>query len=240
MEFYMVKSESQTVAILLGMYAGPVTEQPNSTIGWTSPNRLRRDGDYLFLQRDTVLAAEKSDDAPVAVTKVDDCVRVYDEHVFMANRWWNYNHLDAYKYPYDYGVYVHELVRGTERHRNETMDGRIIGNCAWGNEHRRFAGLLSSMPVGSFGFVDLKQFFRRGNAVFLADGTTVSPSLEGETCLQVIRFHDGFFVFDGDVSEPLRWWNRPHPEDHSRKGYSTHVRALLREHEWRMRIRRCA
>lgn len=231
---------AKSLVILLEGYEGPVANQTNNSVGWTKPNQLRRDGDYLFLMRDTRLAAEMSQENPLAVTLVDGCVRVYDEHVFMANRWWNYNHLDVYKYPYDYGIFVHELCRGAEKHRDETVDGRIIGNCAWGNQHGRFAGPLTSVPVGCFGFVDLKLFFRRGNAVYIAEGANVSPSLEGETCLQVIRLNDGFFVFDGDVPEPLRWWNRPHPEDTSRQGWPTHVKGLMREHEWRPRIRHCA
>lgn len=237
----MSKSETATIAVvLLEGYSGPVADQPNNSIGWTTPNQVRRDGDYLFLTRDTRLAAEMSTENCLAVTKVDDDVRIYDEHVFMANRWWNYGHLDTYKYPNDYGIPVRELVRGAEKHRDETAAGRIIGHCAWGDNLGRFAGPITSLPVNCFGFVDLKQFYRRGDCVFLADGTDIAPSVAGETCLQVARFHDGVFVFDGDVPEALRWWNRPHSVDNSRKGYPTHVKGLMREHEWRMRIRRCA
>ena len=220
-------------------FSGPVTEMPSGTFGWMSPNRLRRDGDHLFIQRDTCLAGEMSDADCLAVLKVNEEVHVYDAHVFQANRWWNYGHRDTYNYPNDYGVYVRSLMRGPERHRDETADGRIIGNCAWGDAFSRYAGAITSMPIGSFGYVDMKQFYRNDNAVYLADGTTVCPSLEGETCLQVIRFHDGFFVFDGDVQPELRWWNRDHTSQRDRNGWPTHVRGLMREHEWR-RIRRSA
>lgn len=220
-------------------YAGPIDKMPSGTFGWMSPNKLRLDS-HLFIQRDTVLAGEMSDAAPLAVTKVNDEVSVHDEHVFMTNRWWNYPTLDTYKYPYDYGTYVRRIVQGPARHRDETKDGRIIGNCAWGLKYSRFAGLLSSMPRDCFGFVDMKQFFRENDSVFIAVGANVYPSLEGETCLQVIRFHDGIYVFDGDVPEECRWWNRSHPIGKSSNGWPTHVRGLMREHEWRHRIGRHA
>ncbi len=224
----------------LTLYTGPVARLPSGSFGWMSPNRLRRDGDHLFIQRDTTLTGEMTDAATLAVLKVNNEVHVYDEHVFMTNRWWNYRHLDNDKYPYDYGIYVRSLVQGPARHRDETQDGRVIGNCAWGMEYGRYNGLLSSMPVGSFGFVDMKQFYRAGNCVFITQGAEVYPTLEGETCLQVIRFHDGLFVFDGDVPEVCRWWNRNHPAGESRNGWNTHVRGLMREHEWRHRIGRLA
>lgn len=221
-------------------YAGPIDKMPSGSFGWMSPNKLRLDGGHLFIQRDTTVTGEMSEEATLAVTKVKEEVSVYDEHVFMTNRWWNYQTLDTYKYPYDYGIYVRRIVSGPERHRDETEDGRIIGNCAWGLKYNRYHGLLCSMPLNSFGFVDMKQFYRAGNCVFIADGADVSPSLEGETCLQVIRFHDGFYVFDGDVPQECRWWNREHPVGGSRNGRNTHVRGLMREHEWRHRIGRHA
>jgi len=181
-----------------------------------------------------------SEAASLAVLKLNDEVHVYDEHVFMTNRWWNYRHLDDYTYPNDYGIYVRSLIQGPQRHRDETQDGRVIGNCAWGMPYNRFHGPLSSMPVGSFGFVDMKQFYQNGNCVYIAEGTQVCPSLEGETCLQVIRFHDGIWVFDGDVPQECRWWNRNHPAGQLRNGWNTHVRGLMRDHEWRYRIGRHA
>lgn len=219
-------------------YVGPIDKMPSGSFGWMSPNNLRIDCNHLFIQRDTVLACEMSEAATLLATKVNDEVHVHDLYVFMTNRWWNYPHLDTYKYPYDYGVYVRSLVRGAERHRDETQDGRVIGNCAWGMTYGRFHGQLTSMPIGCFGFLDMKQFYRSNNCVYITEGTQVYPTLEGETCLQVIRFHDGFFVFDGDVPQECRWWNRNHPAGESRNGWNTHVRGLMRENEWRNRIGR--
>lgn len=219
----------------LASYAGAIGEMPNGSFGWTSPNRLRRDGDHLFFERCTVVKAEMADDATLAVVKVEGQVHVYDDNVFMANRWWNYNHLDTYSYPHDYGNYVRSLNRGVERHRDPANGGRIIGNCAWGYGHSRFVGPLHSMPVGGWGFVDMKQLGRSGDRLYLKDGSDVRPSLENETCLQVIRFHDGFFVFDGDVPPESRWWDRPHRDNYDafRAPNPTHVRGLFREHQWR-------
>ena len=112
----------------LASYAGAIGEMPNGSFGWTSPNRLRRDGDHLFFERCTVVKAEMADDATLAVVKVEGQVHVYDDNVFMANRWWNYNHLDTYSYPHDYGNYVRSLNRGVERHRDPANGGRIISD----------------------------------------------------------------------------------------------------------------
>lgn len=224
----------------LTAHAGPIMEMPDGSAGWMSPNCLHRDGEHLFIQRDTFLSAEMSEATALLVTKVEGAVHVHDEHVFMTDRWWNYSHLDTYTYPYDYGIYVRSLVRGGERHRDETEDGRVVGNCAWGREYGRFAGPLSSMPIGCFGFIDMKQFYRAHDCVYITQGTQVYPTLEGETCLQVMRFHDGYFVFDGDVPEEYRWWNRNHPAGASRDGYNTHVRGLMRENEWRRKFGRHA
>ncbi len=232
-----ISKKSNPVAGLT-QHAGPIATMPNGTFGWISPHQLHRDGEHLFIQRDTNLVGEMSAAATLLVRKVDDEVHVHDEHVFMTNRWWNYPHHDTYTYPHDYGIYVRSLVRGPEKHRDEAPHGRIIGNCAWGTEHGRFAGPLSSMPIGSFGFIDMKQFYRNGNSVHIAEGARVYPCLEGETCLQVIRFHDGYFVFDGDVPEVSRWWNRNHPVGGPRDGWNTHVRGLMREHEWHRRFGR--
>lgn len=219
----------------LSSYAGTIDAMPNGSFGWTSPNRLRRDGDHLFFERCTVLKTETADDATLAVVKVDDLVHVYDDNVFMSNRWWNYDHYDSYSYPHDYGHYVRSLNRGVERHRDPTYSGRIIGNCAWGLGNRRFAGPLHSMSIGSWGFVDMKQLGRSVDKLYLRDGTEVHPSLENETCLQVIRFNDGFYVFDGDVPPESRWWDRPHRDNYDafRSPNPTHVRGLFREHQWR-------
>lgn len=223
----------------LQAYAGAISDIPNGSVGWMAPNRLRQDGEHLFIQRDTVVVAEMKGAATLAVFKVNDEVHVFDEHVFMTDRWWNYHHQDSYHYPNDYGIYVRSLIRGGERHRDETSDGRVVGNCAWGANYKRFAGPLESMPIGSFGYVDMKQLYRSDNSIYLLQHTTVCPSLEGETCLQVMRFHDGIFVFDGDVPEACRWWNRPHSAG-PRNGFNTHVRGLLREHEWRRHYRQAA
>ncbi len=219
----------------LASYAGTIDAMPNGSFGWTSPNRLRRDGDHLFFERCTVLKTETAEDATLAVVKVDDLVHVYDDNVFMSNRWWNYCHHDTYSYPHDYGTYVRSLNRGVERHRDPVLGGRIIGGCAWGYEHRRFAGPLHSMSQRSWGFVDMKQLGRSGECLYLKDGTVVYPTLEGETCLQVIRFNDGFYVFDGDVPMESRWWDRPHRENYDafRSPNPTHVRGLFRGHDWR-------
>lgn len=219
----------------LAPYTGPVGQMPNGSFGWTAPNRLRKDGEHLFFERATVVAAEASGDATLAVVKLDDTVHVYDDFVFMANRWWNYNHHDTYSYPHDYGIYVRSLNRGAEKHRDPDLFGRIIGNCGWGTSYARFAGALHCLPIGSWGFVDMKQFGRSQQCVYLKDGTTVSPSLEGETCLQVIRLQDGIYVFDGDVPNESRWWDRPHSSNYDafRSPSPTHVRGLWRAHQWR-------
>lgn len=219
----------------LATYAGSIDRMPNGSFGWTSPNRLRRDGEHLFFERETIVKSEMDDDATLAVVNVEDLVHVYDDNVFMSNRWWNYNHSDTYSYPHDYGIYVRSLNRGIERHRDPIHGGRIIGICAWGHDHARFAGELHSMPRGSWGFVDMKQLGRSGDSLYLKNGSYVHPTIEGETCLQVIRLHDGFYVFDGDVPPESRWWDRPHRDNYDafRSPNPTHVRGLFRGHQWR-------
>ncbi len=219
----------------LAVYAGSIDGMPNGSFGWTSPNRLRRDGEHLFFERSTVVKAEMADDATLAVVKVEDLLHVYDDNVFMANRWWNYSHHDTYSYPHDYGHYVRSLNRGVERHRDPIDGGRIIGNCAWGLGHARFGGLLHSLPRDAWGFVDLKQLAISVNRMYLKDGTIVQPSLEGEFCVQVIRFNDGIYVFDGDVPQESRWWDRSCRDNYDafRSPNPTHVRGLFRGHQWR-------
>lgn len=226
-----------TVLLLAGLasYAGPVAQMPADSFGWTAPNRLRHEGEHLFFERDTQVAQEAAGEATLLVAKIDDAVHVFDDCVFMADRWWNFNHLDTYSYPHDYGVYVRSLNRGPEHHRDPDMFGRVIGSCGWGDDYVRFAGALHSMRVGTWGFVDMKQLVRSGQCIYLKEGTTVSMTLEGETCLQVIRLHDGFFVFDGDVPNECRWWDRPHASNYDafRSASPTHVRGLFRAHQWR-------
>lgn len=235
----MSNNDSKHLAGLTA-YAGPIDKLPSGHFGWMSPNRLRLDEGHLFIQRDTSLVGEMSDAATLAVVKVNEEVHVYDDYVFMTNRWWNYPILDTYKYPYDYGIYVRHLNKGEHRHRDETQDGRIVGVCAWGLRYGRFNGPLSSLPIGWFGFVDMKQFYRSGNSVFITEGAQVLPTLEGDSCLQVIRFPDGIYAFDGDVPLESRWWNRSHPVGAPRDGWNTHVRGLMLEHEWRRKFGRHA
>lgn len=212
-------------------YMGPIEQMPSGSFGWISPNRLRRDRDHLFIQRATAVISEMVGDRTLVVMRLEDMYVVNDEFVFCTDRWWNGRHTDAYHYPSDYGTYVRELRRGAERHR-PPVNGRIPGSVPWSDQRPAFSGSPHELPMNHYGFVPASSL--RGDAanrsIYLQSGTVIVPSMDDNSKLVVSRLQDGIFVYDADVPEEQRWWNRSKSDGYCafRDSCPTYVKGLIR------------
>ncbi len=187
-------------------YFGYISKMPDNSSGCITPNDLRHDGKYFYIDRATRVECIRWDWTPLIVKKVNNELLVSDEHVFTTDRWWNFKCVDTFDPTRGKGAFqVQSIIRGKKLDRKPTESGRIRGDSFWGTEQARFAGLIESMPVGTCGFVHWQKVKTDMGRHYILGGTTVYPTLAGENCFQVIHRERGIYGFKGDIPKPSLW-----------------------------------